>query len=46
MRDAYDEIVKRENGLPLDASKWTIDEALRKSKAQTNYLKSNCVLLK
>lgn len=46
MQDAYDDIVKHENGLLLDSSKWVNDKDLKKSKAQTKYLKSNCVLVK
>lgn len=46
MRDAYDDIVKKQNGLILDASQWVRDDGLRKSKAQAKYLQGNCALLK
>lgn len=45
-QDAYDAIVKKENGIPLDVAKWIMDEGLKKSKAKTHYLMSNCVLVK
>jgi hypothetical protein len=44
-RDAYDDVVKKENGLPLDNSEWVRDDALRISKAKNLYHRSNCVLL-
>jgi hypothetical protein len=46
LRDAYDDIVKMDNGFLLDSSKWVMDDELRKAKAQTRYLKGNCVLVK
>jgi hypothetical protein len=46
MRDAYDEIVKKENGLLLDSTKWVNDEGLRMTRAKTYYLRSNCALVK
>lgn len=47
VRDAYDDIVTRDNsGMPLDASKYTQDLELRKSRAQSKYINANCVLLK
>ena len=46
MSDAFDDIIKKENGLMLDSSKWANDEGLKKSKAQSQYQRSNCVLVK
>ncbi len=46
MQEAFDNIVKRKNGILLDSSKWIDDEALRKSKAERYYLSRNCTLLK
>ena len=46
MGDAFDDIVKTENGVTLGPSQWINDNELRKSKAQTKYLQGNCVLLK
>jgi len=45
-RDAFDDIVKIENGLPLEMSKWIMDDKLERTKAKVSYLKSNCVLIK
>ena len=44
--EAYDGIVKKENGITMEPSKWIEDKRLQKSKAQIKYLQSNCVLLK
>ena len=44
--DAFDEIVKMENGTPLEPSKWINDPALRKQKAANRYTQGNCLLLK
>ena len=44
--DAYDKIVKEENGILLEPSKWINDKELIKTKAQTRYLNGNCAALK
>jgi hypothetical protein len=46
--DAYDSIVKHDaNGIPInDPAKWNMDEELKASLAQTEFLKSNCVLIR
>jgi hypothetical protein len=46
MGDAFDSIVKYDKGMPLEASNWINNGEIRKSKAQTSYLKGNCALLK
>jgi hypothetical protein len=44
--DAFDSIVKKDNGIALENSKWIMDSELRKAKAKTQYLKGNCVIVK
>lgn len=44
--DAYDSIVKENNGIPLDPSRWVRDDEIRKLKAQNEYLRGNCALVK
>ncbi|MGY8683733.1 hypothetical protein Q2941_39045 [Bradyrhizobium sp. UFLA05-153] len=46
IRDAFDDIVKRENGMLLDPSKWIQSDEARKNKAEAKYGSSNCILLK
>jgi hypothetical protein len=46
MGDAYDDIVKRKNGLPLPTSDWIMDKEARKPDANNKYAKSNCALLR
>jgi hypothetical protein len=44
--DAFDDIVKKENGVLLDPSKWIQSDGIRKIRADTNYNRGNCALLK
>ncbi|MDO8401471.1 MAG: hypothetical protein Q7T45_27055 [Bradyrhizobium sp.] len=44
--DAFDDVVKKDNGIALENSKWIMDSELRKAKAKTQYLKGNCVIVK
>jgi hypothetical protein len=46
MGDAYDNIVKQKNGVPLPVDDWVRDEEVKKSKAQLKYLQGNCELIR
>lgn len=46
MGDAYDDIVKRKNGMPLPTSDWVMDEEIRKPDAKHRYVKGNCSLIR
>jgi len=44
--DAYDAVVSRDtNGVPLDPSKWVMDDELRALIARTKYHRSSCELI-
>ena len=45
LSDAYDEIVKRRNGMTLPISDWVHDEGVKKIKANTKFLANNCLLI-
>jgi hypothetical protein len=46
LNDAYDDIVKRKNGLLLPVADWVKDEEVKKSRAQQEYLQGNCALIR
>ena len=45
MGDAYDDIVKRKNGMLLPVDDWVRDDGLKKSIAQQKYSQGNCQLI-
>ncbi len=47
MRDAYDSIVREDSaGMPLEINEWVRDDEIKEAKARTEYLKSNCELIR
>ena len=46
MSDAYDQIVKYQNGILQESSKWENDKEVTKVKARTKYQTGNCALIK